>query len=77
MNPGRCRRLTQRFTESGSARATISDGTFKLNYLNGDWELFYVAKRPGGEPEHGLPGDGDQSPAENGRDSSATLVSRP
>ena len=38
--------FTQRFTSSGVAHATISNGTFKLNYRDGIWELFDIVIDP-------------------------------
>jgi hypothetical protein len=40
--------FTQTFTSGGLAHATISNGTYKLNYQDGDdpWELFNIATDP-------------------------------
>ncbi len=38
--------FTQKYKNNGDAHATISNGTFKLNYQNGTWELFDIVADP-------------------------------
>ena len=50
--------FTQKFTNGGAEHATISNGTYKLNYQNGTWELFDIVTDPTestnlyGDPAH-------------------------